>query len=258
MVFDLNSLKVNLYQNLDHKLVDELLSAYEESKRKFYLGQLRPNEVEGGRFCEAAFRLLELITTGTFTQLGKQLNTDALITQLAKLPSNKFSDSVRLHIPRSLRVVYDIRNKRDAAHLADSIDPNLQDATLVISILDWALAEFIRMYHSVSADEAQRIVENLVTRQAPAIQIFGNFPKVLNPNLKASDYVLLLLYHCGASGAQIEDLRLWIRPKMLTNLNRTLDQLVDEKAFAHKNGNTFFITYNGQREIELRHLYDVR
>lgn len=257
-MFDLNSLKVNLSKKLDPKLVDELLGAYGEAKKNFYLGQLRPNAVEGGRFCEAAFRLLELITTGTFTQLNKPLDTDGLIKRLSVLPSSNFTDSIRLHIPRSLRVVYDIRNKRDAAHLADGIDPNLQDATLVVSILDWVLAEFIRIYHSVSADEAQRIVENLVTRQAPAIQVFGKFLKVLNPDLKTSDYVLLLLYHCGADGVQLEDLRKWVRPKMLTNLNRTLDQLVDEKAFAHKNGNIFFITYNGQIEVESRHLYNIR
>ena len=30
-----------------------------------------------------------------------------------------------------LRVVYDIPNKRDAAHLTDGIDPNVQDVTIV-------------------------------------------------------------------------------------------------------------------------------
>ena len=37
------------------------------------------------------------------------------------------------------------------------------DATLVISILDWVLAELVRMYHKVSADEAQKIIDGLVT-----------------------------------------------------------------------------------------------
>ena len=43
-----------------------------------------------------------------------------------------FGDSVRLHIPRALGLVYGIRNKRDAAHLADGIDPSLQDANVVV------------------------------------------------------------------------------------------------------------------------------
>ena len=40
-------------------LVDELLECYTEQRRNLLLGNLRPNEVEGGRFAEAAFRMLE-------------------------------------------------------------------------------------------------------------------------------------------------------------------------------------------------------
>ena len=66
-------------------------------------------------------------------------------------------DAIRLHIPRTLRLVYDIRNKRDVAHLGPDIDPNLQDSTLVVSALDWVLAEFIRLYHAgMTPDNAQK------------------------------------------------------------------------------------------------------
>src|SRR5215207_9843002 len=95
-------------------------------------------------------------------RLARLPRTDTLIDDLETLPSAAHEESVRLHIPRSLRLVYDIRNKRDAAHLADNIDPNLQDATLVVSVLDWVLAEFIRMHHNVSANQAQALVEELV------------------------------------------------------------------------------------------------
>jgi hypothetical protein len=111
----------------DKKLVDELLEAYVEAKRNFYLGGLRLSTVEGGRFCEAAFRILEERTTGKFLPLGKQLDVERLRNTLQNLPPASHSDSIRLHIPRALRVVYDVRNNRDAAHLADGIDPNLKD-----------------------------------------------------------------------------------------------------------------------------------
>ena len=69
-------------------------------------------------------------------------------------------------------MVYDIRNKRDAAHLADDIDPNEQDATLVAATLDWVMAEFVRLHRGVSADEAQKIIGSLVARSPPAVQNF--------------------------------------------------------------------------------------
>ncbi len=251
------SIRDNLTKHLDAKLVDELLKAHEESKKNFYLGGLRLNAVEGGLFCEAAFRILQLITTKSFIPLNRKLDIDKLITQLSNLPHNKFSDSIRLHIPRALRVVYDIRNNRDVAHLADGIDPNTQDATLVVSMLDWVLAEFVRLYHSVSPDEAQNIVENLVTRKAPAIQSFGGFLKVLRRDLKASDYVILLLYQCGSSGASFDNIRSWVKPIMVSNLKRTLDQLVNDKAFLHFDGKKYFITRKGQQEVESQRLYEI-
>src|ERR1051325_6501420 len=117
----------------DAKLVDELLAAYQDAKQNFYLGGLRLSEVESGRFCEAAFRILQQATTNTFTPLGTTIKSDPLIKTLSDIPRGAQPDSIRLHIPRALRVVYDVRNNRDAAHLGDDIDPNLQDATLVIS-----------------------------------------------------------------------------------------------------------------------------
>src|SRR4051794_14439127 len=109
-----SAIRASLVAAYDGVLVDELLAAYEDAKKNYYLGGLRLSEVEGGRFAEAAFRMLQQETSGNFTPLGKQLpRTDTLIEDLEKLPSAKHPDAVRIHIPRSLRLVYDIRSKRD-------------------------------------------------------------------------------------------------------------------------------------------------
>lgn len=249
----IEAVRKGLAQFYDPKLVDELIEAYVETKRNFYLGSLRPTEVEGGRFCEAAFRLLEQRLKGKYTHIGKQLNTEAIKTALENAVTEV--DSIRFHIARSLRVVYDIRNKRDAAHRGDGIDPNLQDSTLVVSVLDWVVAEFVRLAHGVSANEAQEIVESLVTRQAPVVQDFAGFLKVLNPKLLASDHMLVVLYHRGGEGAAFVDLDKWARPPMRPNLKRTLDQLAQERALLHFDGVKYFITGTGMREVEKRKLY---
>ncbi len=252
----LDDVRASLARAYDPTLVDEILSAYEETKRNFHAGGLRLAEVEGGRFCEAAFRMLELDGKQPRTPIGTELKTDELIRRLQALPGATFTDSIRLHIPRALRLVYDIRNKRDAAHLADGIDPNLQDATLVVTVLDWVLAEFIRMHHGVAANEAQRIVEQLVTRQVPAIELIDGFPKVLRTDLRASQFVLVLLYNAGKSGASIEQLEGWVRPSMRANLRRTLGNL-DEEALVHLDRGTSrcTITLKGTRQLESRRLF---
>jgi hypothetical protein len=247
-------IKASLAAHFNSRLVDELLEAYNEAKINYYEGGHRLSEVEGGRFCEAAYRILEEITGGSFTPLGGQLDTSRLERSLSQLPASRYSKSIRVHIPRALRVVYDIRNNRDAAHLADGIDPNIQDANLVIGILGWVLAEFIRLFHRVPAREAQEIVDELSVRRAPVIQEFGEFPKVLRSGLRAGDYVLILLYHVNLKGATLGNLSGWVRPPMRTNLRRTLKSL-DEKAYVHSSGEHFQITLLGKQYVEDNRLF---
>ncbi|HVQ94689.1 MAG TPA: hypothetical protein VMU51_26870 [Mycobacteriales bacterium] len=250
----IEEIRASLSAQRSPKLVDELLESYQEAKNAFYQGGHRLQAVEGGRFCEAAFRLLQEATSGSFSPFGTTLRTDDLIRSLAGIQRGAQPDSIRLHIPRSLRVVYDIRNNRDTAHLADGIDPNLQDATLVIGVLDWVLAEFLRLWHAVTASEAQDIVETLVTRRAPVIQDFDGFLKVLDPNLTAGEHLLALLYHCGQSGATLEQLREWARPGMRSNLGRTLGRLEHMFNYIHRRGEHTFITKRGIQYVDEAHI----
>lgn len=249
-------IRASLVSAYDEVLVDELLEAQEDAKRNFYLGGLRLAGVEGGRFAEAAFRMLQEETTGTFTPLGTSLDTSKTIRDLAALPRATYLDSVRLHIPRTLRVIYDIRNNRDIAHLGDGIDPNLQDATLVATCMDWTLAEFLRMHHNVTANEAQILVDELVGRSAPIIQDFDGFLKLLDSSLAASDQCLVLLYQRGGAGAEFSELQEWVHPKAKSNLRRTLNRLVDDRAQLHRVDGHFVITAAGQAEVENRRLFD--
>jgi len=250
---DISQVRSGLAAAIPQQLVDELLAAYVEAKRRYYLGDHRPQEVEGGRFSEAVFRVLQHLSGQAVTPLGKSLpSVDQLLPKFESAVGQP--DSIRLHIPRTLKLIYDIRNKRDAAHLADGIDPNLQDATLVIGNMDWVMAELVRLHHAVSPDEAQRIVEDLVMRHAPAIQDFDGYLKILNPRLPASDQCLILLYHRGASGAAYAELESWVSPASRRNLRRTLLRLAQDKAFVHKDGSHYTITRTGEIDVDSRGL----
>lgn len=118
------------------------------------------------------------------------------------LVNTQANDSVRIPIPRTLRLISDVRNKRDVADLGDGIDPNQQDATMVVRNMEWVLAELVRLYHNVSAKEAHGIIVDLVSKEVPLIQEFDGFPRVLK-QLKASDHFLVLLYWRGVDGATL-------------------------------------------------------
>lgn len=234
-------------------LVDELLDTFVQTKRRFHLGDLRPSAVEGGRFSEASLRILEWIAFGQHTPLNdSKFKAETVINRLAGLPAGTQSDSVRLHIPRTIRLIYDIRNKRDTAHLTDGIDPNFQDATLVIHAMDWILAEFVRIHHSITANEAHSLINELVSKDVPMMQVFDGVPRLL-VDLPASDHCLVMLYWRGSQGATFEELRNWARPPMRSNLRRTLASL-DARNFVHSANDRYQITFKGERSVESRKL----
>ncbi len=250
-------IKTALIGRFPQHIVDQLLECFEEQRRNLLLGNLRPNEVEGGRFAEAAFRMLQHAAGLPITPIGTQLNTDNLIRQLAGMATGSVEESVRLHIPRTLRVIYDIRNKRDAAHLADGIDPNLQDATLVSAAADWVLAEFVRLGGGVGPHEAFTLVKAITVQRIPAVEDFGDFLKTLRPSLGPSDRILLLLYKRGNEGATTEELEKWLKPSQRPNLARTLQQLEHDKDLVVLVGGKYKITRRGVQETERKKLVEI-
>ena len=236
-------------KSIPEPLVDEFLASYVETKRRFHLGDHRPQEVEGGRFSEAVFRVLQHACGQPVTPIGMSLpGVDQLLPRFESVASQP--DSIRIHIPRTLRLIYDIRNRRDAAHLSDSIDPNLQDATLVVNNMDWVMADLVRLYHGVSADEAQRIIEELVTKEVPAIQEIDGQPVIL-ADLKPRDQAMLILYRAGANGSSLDDLARSLRVPRKADLKSRLLALDKLKlVLAHPGTGQFHITAKGVHYVE--------
>ena len=168
-------------QGIPDELIDRLEKAYLELKESFYLGKHKPAELEGGHFAELVLRILKWAMGGVsgqaYTPLGKQLTRVDLEVKRLEGLAGTYSKSIRVHIPRVVLSMYDIRNGRGVGHPSGEVDPNLADATFVATAADWVLAEMIWIYHALSLNEAQAIVDGLVQRKAPLVQMFGDFPR---------------------------------------------------------------------------------
>lgn len=228
-------------------LVTEVVAAYEEAKTRFHRRDYRPSSVEGARFSEAVIRVIEWATTGTNTPVGGNLpkSVPNMIKQFENVAG--VDDGLRIHIPRTLQAVYDIRNKRNVAHLG-SIAIGLQDSGLVVHILDWVMTELVRLYHNVPATEAQKIIEDIVKKEVPAIQMIDGFPRLLK-DLRGTDHILLLLYREGAGGVDKAQLCAWLPEDHRRNFARNIKRLNDRHVI-HPSGSQIFLTDLGIVEVE--------
>lgn len=247
-----DKIEAQLSTNLPKPLVQALLNAHLELKEQFYQEHFRPSELEGGRFVEAALRVIQELTSGSYTPIDKSLpafNEDYLkkISNEAKPGTHA---SLRIHIPRALFTVYAIRNQRDVGHIGGDVNPNEADAYLIISVCDWVLAELIRLNFSCPVSEAQGIVDDLVERRIPIVQDFDGFPKILRTNLSLPQQIMTIAYTRGKQGFELTDLLSWLKPAKESAIKTALYRLVNERLFLHRQGDKFQVTKSGLNFVE--------
>jgi len=249
----LDSIKQQLSDSIDHTLVDRLVECYTELKQNYYLGKHKPSELEAGHFTEIVIRILQYVTNPghNFTPLGTRLNNiDQEITRFGRLPAASFHDSIRLHIPRAVQVIYDVRNRRGVAHIGSDVNPNLSDSTFVMATCDWIMAELIRLCYTSSLEEAQKLVDCIVERKAPLIQDFSGYLKVLNPKLSVPNKILALLYYRGKEGASTKELRYWVKTKSPSHIPTAIANLEHKKGYIHCDNSQCYITRTGILFVE--------
>ena len=188
---------------------------YLEIQRYYVLNMYEPSELNGAKFCEDVYRLLEWHTSATndFTQYGTHIQN--FKSKVRKFESDSsLDDSIRFHIPDILASIFNVRNKRGVGHSPGKIDPNFMDATLVRSCVDWVVAELVRLLHNssphFSLKEAREMVRDLLTKNIPLIWEVDGFKRVLSPasgTLPAKDKMLVLLYSESSNKQKVDVLR---------------------------------------------------
>lgn len=190
----LAQVKQDLSGKLPVELADALLSCYESLMTNYWLSRHEPSELNCGKFVEVCVRIIQHESQNSYTPMHEEIKD--LIGQLRgfeRLSAASLSESLRIHIPRVLLSIYNVRSKRGVAHLRGNINPNYQDATLLTTSASWVMGELFCIYYNCSLDEAQRIVDALVQKPISLVHKFESKSRVLLPELSYRDQTLLLL-----------------------------------------------------------------
>lgn len=205
------------------------------------------------KFCEVAIRLLQHVVTGTYTPFGKQIpNFADECRKIITVQAPTVVESLRVVVPRALVFVYTMRSKRGIGHVGGDVDANIIDIDIMVRTADWIICELIRVYHSLSLEEAQDLVDSISVRQLPDIWEVGGKKRVLHPGLTAKQQTLFLLYHEPTSVVLAEDLYSWVEYDQLRTYGRdVLVPLHDARLVEFDRENdAVHLSPTGAREVE--------
>lgn len=174
------------------EITDKLLDSYREIEENFILKKWKPSELDSGHFVESVRRILEFEFSSIYTPYNQSLSkfTDSVLKQYENFSGH---ESFRLLIPRALKSIYNIRNKRGVGHTA-SISPNEMDATYILHTVKWVLAEIVRLKTNLSIERTQELVQQISQRNIDLIWKNGEVKRILNPKIPAKNQVLILLF----------------------------------------------------------------
>jgi hypothetical protein len=131
-------------------------------------------------------------------------------------------------IPRLLPALYEIRNNRNVGHVGGDVDPDLMDSSAVLSMASWIVAELVRVFHGVSTEEAQAVVNNLAERRLPLVWKSGDIRRVLDPGMTLKDQILLLLGSV-AGRVSVDQVFIWTGYKKKDYFLRQVRKLHDDR-----------------------------
>lgn len=214
-----------ILDNLPTGLRTPLLNCYQEIIANYSEHRWEPAELNGGKFCEVIYSILNGYITGSFpTKPSKPKDMVSACRALEAAPPDpkRVGDrSVRILIPRVIPALYEIRNNRGVGHVGGDVNPNFLDATAVCSMSSWILAELVRIFHKTSTKEAQELVDVLVERKNPLIWDVEGVKRVLDPSMKIADQVLLLL-HSQLSWTKDTELFAWVEYSSLSMFRKRI------------------------------------
>jgi hypothetical protein len=204
-------------------LRDPLLAEYQSIVQNYFEHRWSPSELSGGKLCEIVYTLLEGYASGKYAPTPQKPTNFVDACRRLEVHTH-VPRSFQILLPRLLPALYEIRNNRGVGHVGGDVDPNHMDATAVLSLAHWIMAELVRVFHALSVAEAQQLVDALVERRMPLVWDVGTVKRVLLPNMALQDQVLVLLA-TTASPVSLDTLVSWTDSADLDYVKRLLRRL---------------------------------
>lgn len=234
---------VTIFNNIPKELKENLEKHFKEIILNYRENRWEPSELNGAKFSEVVFRILEWYTNEDhfYTAFGNKI--EPFNDKLRQFENkSKFPNTIRFHIPKMLTVIYSLRNDRGVGHVGGDINPNHMDSVTVLYMTKWIMAELIRIFHIIPLSEAQEIIETIIEKEIPIVWNVLGKKRVLDPTLKYEIKTLLLLYSEYPKSVNEKDLIDWTEHSNPTIYRvSVLDILHKQKFIEYDKGNSIVL-----------------
>lgn len=225
MVVKSSNVLDNILGNIPAGLRTPLIIEFNTIIKNYIERRWEPAELDAGKLCEVIYSILEGYVENNYSSKPKKPNNMfAACLAFEKADKMKFNRSVRIQIPRMLIAIYEVRNSRGVGHVGEDVDPNYMDATLVMNMSKWLMAELVRIFHDVDTTTATGAVESLIEKTSLLVWDVDGKKRVLDVKLTTNQAVLVLLYNSTTAVAE-KDLFEWTDYKNLTLFRKILSKL---------------------------------
>jgi hypothetical protein len=226
--------------NLPSGLRFPLLAEFSQIVANFMEHRWTPAELFSGRFCEVVYTILDGYAKGCYAAAPRKPK-DFVAACRGLEAYSSVPRSFQILIPRLLPALYEVRSNRNVGHVGGDVDPDFMDSSFVVAVASWIMAELIRVFHSLSTDEAQRLVDDLSERRIPLVWKSGDMRRVLKPELSLKEQILLLVGSVNAK-VSLDSLLLWTGRKNPKYFRRCIKELHESRLLEH---------YEASGEVEL-------
>ncbi|WP_031501092.1 hypothetical protein [Bryobacter aggregatus] len=199
-------LTAELAMVVDPNFASAIVDSYVEMQQRFFAGDWKPAELDGGRLCEAISRALYQLDSGVTTHSELPGKLCDWLEDYNNKRSHNLADGDRRHFCKAIRLVYKLRSDRGPVHISPDYTANEMDSVLMLHAGKWMFAEFLRLAWNKDRKLIAETIADVIQLEHSLVHEIDGTPLILDHTVSAPEEILLLINHAIGHKLQREEL----------------------------------------------------
>jgi hypothetical protein len=191
-------LVIELGNIVDPAFASAIVESYADMQQRFFVGDWKPSELDGGRLCEAISRACYQLDSGTITHSQMPKEICEKLEDKKNQNQHNLDPKARRHISRAIMLAYKFRSDRGSVHISPTYTANEMDSMVILQVGKWIIAEFLRLSWNKDQKIIAETISEIIQLEYSLIHELDGVPLILEEKVSAPEEILLLLNHADS------------------------------------------------------------